>query len=188
MEIVFYYDKNCPYSKNARPYAQAIAKEYKLEYIEYANGDEDVPELFKSNEYPQFHIVENGEIKKTIKGFTTTELQSTVYKKVINDLLGLAASLILTIIAVWYEGAIAKDAQYQAAIQEMQVKIAESEKKAAEANAKIEYIFIDRVQRIKDVQVVVKEKLKTVAVNIDDQCRITHDVVDIHNTSARNKR
>lgn len=100
----------------------------------------------------------------------------------------LAVSLSLTTIAVWYEGAIAKDAQYQAVIQEMQLKIAESEKKAAEANAKIEYIFIDRVQKIKDVQVVIKEKLKTVAVNIDEQCRITHDVVDIHNTSARRKQ
>jgi thiol-disulfide isomerase/thioredoxin len=85
MELVFFYDPGCPYSIKARPYAQAIAKEFKAEYLEYSARDEDVPVLFKSNEYPQFHIVENGEIKKTLKGFSTSEQQSVVYRKLINN-------------------------------------------------------------------------------------------------------
>lgn len=100
----------------------------------------------------------------------------------------LTISIILTIIAVWYEGGIAKDAEYQAAINEMKLKIAESEKQAAEANAKIEYVFIDRIQKVKDVQVIVQEKIRDVAVNIDDNCKITVDVIDILNTAARNKK
>jgi thiol-disulfide isomerase/thioredoxin len=85
MELVFFYDPACPYSIKAKPYAQAIAKEFNLEYIEYSNRDEDVPLLFKSNEYPQLHIVEDGEIKKTLKGFITNELQSVGYRKFINN-------------------------------------------------------------------------------------------------------
>ena len=97
----------------------------------------------------------------------------------------LSVSIFLTIIAVWYEGGIAKDAEYQAMINEMKLKVAEAEKQAAEANAKIEYVFIDRIQKVKDVQVVVQEKIRNVAVNIDDNCKITVDTVDILNKAAK---
>jgi thiol-disulfide isomerase/thioredoxin len=85
MEIVFFYDPACPYSIKARPYAQAIAKEFKAEYLEYSARDEQTPVLFKSNEYPQLHIIEDGEIKKTLKGFSSTELQTESYRRFINN-------------------------------------------------------------------------------------------------------
>lgn len=100
----------------------------------------------------------------------------------------LVISIILTVIAVWYEGGIAKDAEYQAMINDMKLKVAESEKKAAEANAEIEYVFIDRVQKVKDVQVVIQEKIRDVAVNIDDNCKITLDTIDILNKAAKSPR
>lgn len=103
----------------------------------------------------------------------------------------LIASIFITTIAAWYNGAIAKDIEYKLAIEDMKLKVAESEKQAAEANAQIEYIFIDRIQPIKDVQVVVQEKIKNVAVNIDDNCKITIDTIDILNSAAQrpgNKR
>lgn len=97
----------------------------------------------------------------------------------------LVVSILITVIAAWYNGAIAKDTEYKLAIEEMKLKVAESEKLAAEANAQIEYIFIDRIQPIKDVQVVVQEKIKNVAVNIDDNCKITVDTIDILNSAAQ---
>lgn len=89
MQLIFYYDVNCPYSTNARPYAKAIAKEFGIEYIEYKSTDETVPEIFKSNEYPQFHLFDKDEIKKTFKGYSTAELQSQFYRKGIEHYLQL---------------------------------------------------------------------------------------------------
>lgn len=100
----------------------------------------------------------------------------------------LIISIILTLVSVWYEGGIAKDAEYQAMINDMKLKVAEAEKKAAEANAQIEYVFIDRIQKVKDVQVVVQEKIRDVAVNIDSNCKITMDTVDILNKAAKTPR
>lgn len=103
----------------------------------------------------------------------------------------LIASIFIMVTAAWYNGAIAKEIEYKLAIEDMKLKVAESEKQAAEANAQIEYIFIDRIQPIKDVQVVVQEKIKNVAVNIDDNCKITIDTIDILNSAAQrpgNKR
>ena len=103
----------------------------------------------------------------------------------------LIASIFIMVMAAWYNGAIAKEIEYKLAIEDMKLKVAESEKQAAEANAQIEYIFIDRIQPIKDVQVVVQEKIKNVAVNIDDNCKITIDTIDILNSAAQrpgNKR
>ena len=97
----------------------------------------------------------------------------------------LIVSIIIAMIAAWYKGAIAKDIEYKLAIEEMKLKVADSEKRAAEANAQIEYIFIDRIQPIKDVQVIVQEKIKNVAVNIEENCKITVDTIDILNSAAQ---
>ena len=83
MELVFFYDPNCPYSIQAKPYAQAIAKEFKAEYLEYSTRNENVPELFKSNEYPQLHIVVDQKIVGTSKGFSSSEYQTESYRKFI---------------------------------------------------------------------------------------------------------
>ncbi len=95
------------------------------------------------------------------------------------------ASIILTIIGVWFEGGIAKDREYREAILAMEVKVVESEKKASEASAKIEYVFVDKIKTVKDVQVVVQEKIRDVAIKIDDQCKISTDVIDIINEAAK---
>lgn len=94
-------------------------------------------------------------------------------------------SIIFTVIGVWFEGGIAKDREYREAILAMEVKVAESEKRAMEASAKIEYVFVDKIKTVKDVQVVVQEKIRDVAIKIDDQCKISTDVIDILNESAK---
>ena len=94
-------------------------------------------------------------------------------------------SIILTIIGVWFEGGMARDREYREAILAMEVKVADSERRAAEASAKIEYVFVDKIKTVKDVQVVVQEKIRDVAIKIDDQCKITTDVIDIINQAAK---
>lgn len=94
-------------------------------------------------------------------------------------------SIILTLIGVWFEGGMARDREYREAILAMEVKVADSERRAAEASAKIEYVFVDKIKTVKDVQVVVQEKIRDVAIKIDDQCKITTDVIDILNEAAK---
>lgn len=75
--------------------------------------------------------------------------------------------------------------RYAFKLAEYRLKVLESEKLAEAANAQIEYVFVDRIQPIKEIQVVVQEKLRDIAVTVDQKCQITAEVVDILNTAAQ---
>jgi hypothetical protein len=97
------------------------------------------------------------------------------------------ASILLTVVGVWYAGGIAKDKEYRAALEAANARATLAEAKAAAATAKVEYVFLDRVKTVKDVQVVVQERIRDISVKIDEQCRVVPEVIDIHNQAARNK-
>lgn len=70
---------------------------------------------------------------------------------------------------------------------EMQIKIADAEKRAAIASGHIEIVYRDRVKTVKDVQVVVQEKIKEIHDTIDKDCKLTPEAIMIHNMSSENK-
>jgi NADH:ubiquinone oxidoreductase subunit 6 (subunit J) len=61
------------------------------------------------------------------------------------------AVLLLTL-TVWMEGGIANEAKWQARIQELEARVAAAEKQAAETNTKIETVYVDRVEVVKEIQ------------------------------------
>lgn len=97
-------------------------------------------------------------------------------------------SILLTVVGVWYAGGIAKDKEYKAAIEEANTKARIAEEKAAAATSRVEYVFLDRVKTVKDVQVIVQERIRDISVKIDEQCKVIPEVIDIHNQAARNTK
>ena len=95
-------------------------------------------------------------------------------------------SIVLFTLAVWFEGGIAREDTYNAEIAKLKIKVAESEAKSANVNTKIEYVLVDKVKKVKEVQVVIQEKIKEVAGKIDANCNISPEVITLHNNSARN--
>lgn len=94
--------------------------------------------------------------------------------------------ILITVVSVWYEGGIAKDREYELKLAKAEERILVAEKHAAEATAKVEYKFLDKVQVVKEVQVVVKEKIRDIAVKIDSECKVAPEAVRVLNDSARN--
>jgi len=66
-------------------------------------------------------------------------------------------------------------------------KASEAEAKAAEANAQIEYIYVNKVQKIKDVQIVIKERVIKDASVIDKNCKVSPEAISLLNASAKNE-
>ena len=95
--------------------------------------------------------------------------------------------IVLLIVSIWYEGGIAKDAEYRLKIAELSQKASEAEAKAAEANAQIEYIYVNKVQKIKDVQIVIKERVIKDASVIDKNCKVSSEAISLLNASAKNE-
>jgi hypothetical protein len=94
------------------------------------------------------------------------------------------ASMMLIIFCVWVEGGMAVEAKWQARVAELELKVAKAEREAAEANGKIETVYVDRVQTVKEIQYVTVNRIAKDAAKIDKTCVIDPEVIKILNGAA----
>jgi hypothetical protein len=93
-------------------------------------------------------------------------------------------SIVLLLAGVYFKGGLAIEQEWRAKVRELEAKVALSEEQSKTANTKIEKVYIDRVKVVKDTQVVIQEKLKTVEVKIDAQCKVIPEAINILNDAA----
>lgn len=95
------------------------------------------------------------------------------------------ASVVLLAFGVYLKGGQAVEEKWRARVAELEAKVAISEQKSKEINEVVKTVFVDKVKVVKEQQVVIQEKIKTVEVQIDAQCKITADTIDILNDAAK---
>lgn len=95
-------------------------------------------------------------------------------------------SIVLTVAGVWFAGGIAKDKEYRAEIEAAKERARVAEQKAKDATARVEYVFQDKVKVVKETQIIIQEKIRDLTVQIDGQCKVIPEVINIHNQAARN--
>lgn len=98
------------------------------------------------------------------------------------------AAIALLVLSVWMEGGIANEAKWQERVRELEAKVADAEKRAAEANAKIEYVYVDKVQVVKEIQYVVRKEIEQAAGELDANCRIPPKAIDLLNQATGAKK
>lgn len=100
------------------------------------------------------------------------------------------AGVVLTVLGVWYEGGIAKDAEWKAKVAEVEKKVAEAEAKSAKENTKIVTKYVTKLEivKIKGDEVIkyvdrelVKYDTKFAA---GGQCEIPKEFIKAHNMAA----
>jgi hypothetical protein len=94
-------------------------------------------------------------------------------------------ALVLLIAGVYFKGGVGVEMSWRARVAEMEAKVAAAESQSKEKNVEIQKVYVDKVRVVKETQVVIQEKIKTVEVKIDSQCKITSDTVDILNDAAK---
>jgi hypothetical protein len=94
-------------------------------------------------------------------------------------------ALVLLIAGVYFKGGVGVEMTWRARVADMEAKVAVAEQKSKDANEQIKTVYVDKVRVVKETQVVIQEKIKTVEVKIDSQCKITSDTVDILNDAAK---
>jgi NADH:ubiquinone oxidoreductase subunit 6 (subunit J) len=97
------------------------------------------------------------------------------------------AVLLLTL-TVWMEGGIANEAKWQARVQELEARVAAAEKAAVEANGRIETVYVDRIEVVKEIQYVVRKDIANSASSLDANCRIIPEAVKILNQATGVKK
>ena len=94
-------------------------------------------------------------------------------------------ALVLLIAGVYFKGGVGVEMEWRARVADMEAKVAKAEAESKTANENIKTVYVDKVRVVKETQVVIQEKIKTVEVKIDSQCKITSDTVDILNDAAK---
>lgn len=94
-------------------------------------------------------------------------------------------SILITVLAVWYEGGIAKDQEYKKQIAELQLKVSKAEAQSAESNTKLAEEISKRQQAIQQIIAANKQKLNNQAVELNKTCTVNDDVISILNDAAR---
>jgi hypothetical protein len=94
-------------------------------------------------------------------------------------------ALVLLISGVYFKGGVGVEMTWRARVADMEAKVAKAEAESKTANENIKTVYVDKVRVVKETQVVIQEKIKTVEVKIDSQCKITSDTVDILNDAAK---
>jgi len=89
--------------------------------------------------------------------------------------------------AMFMEGSIWKDDIWADRIKDAQLKVAEAERKAAEANSKIEYIYVEKKVLIKDNKAAALANVQANAAEMNKYCSVIPEVINILNASASNQ-
>jgi hypothetical protein len=99
-----------------------------------------------------------------------------------------AAGLVLTVLGVWFEGAMSNEAAWQARVHEMEQKVAAAEVKSAQETVRIVTRVVTQIQTIKDTTNANTQYLeKQVAQDLDRECSLTNASVMLHNSASQNE-
>jgi hypothetical protein len=93
--------------------------------------------------------------------------------------------IILLVAGVYLRGGYGVEMEWRNRVAEMEAKVAIAEAKSKEANVKIETVVKEKIKVVKEVQVVIQERIKEVEKRIDAQCVVDPEVITILNDAAR---
>lgn len=92
----------------------------------------------------------------------------------------------ILLFGVYLSGSLSNQEMWEARVKDMEEKVNIAEGKAKETNTKIEYKFMEKVKVVKDVQVVLQEKIKEVEKVIDAKCEVPPQAIELLNAAAKN--
>jgi hypothetical protein len=94
-------------------------------------------------------------------------------------------STVLIVAGIYGYGMFSANQAWSDKLNEAEKKVALAEKKAAETNTQIEYVYKDRVQVVREIQYKTLTGIRKDATNIDSVCKIGPEVISILNTAAK---
>lgn len=95
-------------------------------------------------------------------------------------------SIILLAGGLYFKGGYSNELAWRAKIADMEQQVKESEAKSEQANKDLAKKSKEKVKIVKEVQVVIKERIKTVEKRIDADCKVDPEAVSILNDAAKN--
>lgn len=95
-------------------------------------------------------------------------------------------SAVLLVAGIYFKGGYGVEMEWRAKVAELEAKVQAAEEKSKQANVDLEKTRKEKVKIVKDVQVVIKERIKTIEKKIDADCKVDPEAISIINDAAKN--
>ena len=92
----------------------------------------------------------------------------------------------LFLLGIFFEGGIANEARWRAKVEQLQADVARSEQESKDANAKIKTVVVEKIKKVKEVQVVIQDRIVEKEKIIDAECKVAPEAINILNDAAKN--
>jgi hypothetical protein len=96
-------------------------------------------------------------------------------------------SIVLLVAGVYLKGGYGVEMTWRERVADLEAKIKVAEAKSEQANIDLAAKQKEKVKVVKEVQVVIKEKIVQVASKIDAECKVDPDAISIINDAAKNQ-
>ena len=96
-------------------------------------------------------------------------------------------SIVLLVAGVYLKGGYGVEMAWREKIADLEAKIKVAEAKSEQANIDLAAKQKEKVKVVKEVQVVIKEKIVQVASKIDAECKVDPKAIEIINDAAKNQ-
>jgi len=93
--------------------------------------------------------------------------------------------VVCLVAGMYFKGGASVEATWRQRVADLEQQVKLAEERAETANAKIETVYVDRVQVVTDVKYVVQNSIRKSANKFDMMCKIDPQVITILNESAR---
>ena len=90
------------------------------------------------------------------------------------------------VVGIFFEGALSNELRWKAQVAELESKIKLAEEKSQETNEKIRVVVKEKIKVIKDVQLVIQDRIVEKEKIIDADCRVAPEAISILNDAAKN--
>lgn len=98
------------------------------------------------------------------------------------------ASIFLLATGIYLKGGYNTELEWRKRVDIAKKQVAEAEQKAIDASKQVKIEYVDKIETVKDVQVVLKDRIVKVKEKINSECTLDPEVPKILNDAARDIR
>ena len=94
-------------------------------------------------------------------------------------------SAVILVAGIYFKGGYSVEVSWREKVAELEAKVKASEEASKEANTIIQTKVVEKIKVVKDVQVVIQDRIVKVKEKIDAECKVAPEAITIHNDAAK---
>jgi hypothetical protein len=126
-------------------------------------------------------------------GIVGSFLSFFVLHKILNKFPALApyhliiqiVSAALLVVGIYFKGGYSVEMSWREKVADLEAKVKIAEEKSQQVNTVIQTKVVEKIKVVKDVQVVIQDRIVKVKEKIDAECKVAPEAIVIHNDAAK---